>query len=153
MSIHNKTSNNLYLTIAVLVSALLITAPVTAKSYGMIAVERVISIYDADTFRVDIAGYPPIIGERMPIRVSGIDAPELRGKCQQEKGRAREAKQFTVAALRSAQTIELHNMQRGKYFRILADVYVDGSSLADLLISTGHARIYDGGKRGGWCGN
>ena len=42
-------------------------------------------------------------------------------------------------------------MQRGKYFRILADVYVDGISLADNLIKAGHARVYDGGKRLGWC--
>jgi micrococcal nuclease len=42
-------------------------------------------------------------------------------------------------------------MDRGKYFRILADVYVDGENLTDLLISAGHARPYDGGKREGWC--
>ena len=32
-------------------------------------------------------------------------------------------------------------MQRGKYFRILADVYVDGKSLADGLIQSGHAGL------------
>ena len=42
-------------------------------------------------------------------------------------------------------------MQRGKYFRILADVYIDGKNLADDLIKAGHARSYDGGKRLGWC--
>ena len=55
------------------------------------------------------------------------------------------------AALRSAKVIELRNIQRGKYFRILADVYVDGQNLADGLIRSGHARLYDGGKRLGWC--
>ena len=96
-------------------------------------------------------GYPAIIGERIPVRVLGVDAPELRGKCQSEKVKAREAKQYTVQALRSAKTIELRNMQRGKYFRILADVYVDGKNLAESLIKAGHARAYDGGKRLGWC--
>lgn len=47
-------------------------------------------------------------------------------------------------------TIELRNIQRSKYFRILADVYIDGVSLADNLIQSGHARPYDGGKRLGW---
>ena len=47
--------------------------------------------------------------------------------------------------------IELKDMQRGKYFRILANVYVDGKSLGKPLINTGHARAYDGGKRDGWC--
>ena len=73
------------------------------------------------------------------------------GKCESEKIKAREAKQFTVQALRSAKTIELKNIQRGKYFRILADVYVDGKNLADGLIKSGHARAHDGGKRLGWC--
>jgi len=47
--------------------------------------------------------------------------------------------------------IELRDMQRGKYFRILANVYVDGKDLAQALIQEGHARAYDGGKRGSWC--
>jgi len=124
---------------------------VHAKDYGTITVSEVTSIYDADTFRVNIEGYPPIAGERVPVRVLGIDAPEIRGKCEEEKVKAREAKQFTVQALRSAKTIELRNIQRGKYFRILADVYIDGKSLAEGLIKAGHARVYDGGKRMGWC--
>ena len=125
----------------------------SAKSYGNVTVSEVTSIYDADTFRVNIKGYPAIVGERVPVRVLGVDAPELRGKCESEKVKARESKQFTVQALRSAKTIELRNMQRGKYFRILADVYVyvDGKNLAGSLIKAGHARVYDGGKRLGWC--
>ena len=55
-------------------------------------VKEITSIYDADTFRVNIEGYPPIIGERIPVRVLGIDAPELRGKCESEKIKARESK-------------------------------------------------------------
>ncbi len=130
---------------------LLFSCAVNAKDYGSVLVKQVVSIYDADTFRVDIDGYPAIIGQRMPVRVLGVDAPELRGKCNSEKIKARQAKQFTVELLRSARTIELQNIQRGKYFRILADVYVDGLNLAELLISSGHARPYDGGKRAGWC--
>ena len=85
------------------------------------------------------------------MRIKGVDAPEIRGKCQAEKVAARIAKQFTVEALRSAKVIELKNMEHGKYFRILADVFVDGKNLGDALISASHARLYDGGKRGGWC--
>ena len=70
-----------------------------AKDYGNVTVSVVTSIYDADTFRVNLEGYPPIVGERVPVRVLGVDAPELRGKCQSEKVKAREAKQFTVQAL------------------------------------------------------
>jgi len=121
------------------------------KIYGSVFVSEVTSIYDADTFRVNIKGYPPVIGEHMSIRVLGVDAPEIRGKCKAEKQKARNAKQFTVHALRSAKVIELRDIKRGKYFRLLADVYIDGKSLSNQLIKAGHARVYNGGKRGGWC--
>ena len=110
------------------------------------------SIYDGDTFRVNIKGYPSIVGERVPIRINGVDTPEMRGKCVKEKTLAREAKQFTVSKLRDAKVIELRHMQRGKYFRIVADVYVDGNSLGDALINNHLAVTYDGGtKTKDWC--
>ena len=44
------------------------------------------------------------------------------------------------------------NMMRGKYFRIVADVYADGENLAEALIDTGIAVRYDGGKKNNsWC--
>ena len=53
--------------------------------------------------------------------------------------------------LRNGKTIELKNLKRGKYFRVVADVYVDGVSLADRLIKAGHGRPYDGGTKVSWC--
>lgn len=128
-----------------------LNANAVQKEYGSILVSEVTSIYDADTFRVNIKGYPAIVGERIPVRLLGIDAPEMRGKCTKEKLLARKAKQFTVEVLRKAKIIELKNIKRGKYFRILAYVFVDNKDLGKLLINEGHARIYDGGKRMGWC--
>ncbi|MEI8706507.1 hypothetical protein [Pseudoalteromonas sp. B62] len=43
----------------------------------------------------------------------------MRGKRKQEKDLARQAKQVTVKALRSAKVIELRNTKRGKYFKIV----------------------------------
>lgn len=53
----------------------------SAKDYGSMFVDEVISVYDGDTFRVNIKGYPDVIGENIAIRVNGIDTPEIRGKC------------------------------------------------------------------------
>lgn len=85
--------------------------------------------------------------------MNGVDAPEIRGECDSEKEAAKLAKQFTVRELMAANKIELRNMQRGKYFRIIADVYIDGKNLTDLLIKAKHARHYNGGKRESWCEN
>ncbi len=121
------------------------------KTFGNIIVDEVVSIYDADTFKINIKSWPDIVGYRMSIRLNGVDAPEMRGKCQEEKQQARKAKKITVEFLRSSKVVELRNMRRGKYFRILADVYGDGKSLAKALIQSGLVRKYSGGSRRGWC--
>ena len=131
----------------------LLSCSVQAKDYGNVIVSEITGIYDADTFRVNIKGYPAIVGQNVSIRVKGVDAPEIRGKCESEKVWAVRAREYTVRALRAADRLELRNIERGKYFRILADVYVDGENLAEGLIKSGNARAYDGSKRLGWCDN
>ena len=121
------------------------------KSFGNATVLEVTSIYDGDTFRANIKGFPAVIGEHMSIRINGIDTPELRGKCDEEKQLARLAKQFTVERLRAAKSVVLKNIKRGKYFRLIADVYVDGVNLGEQLIKHGHAVKYKGKTKQAWC--
>lgn len=121
------------------------------KIYGSVVIDEITSIYDGDTFRANINGWPAVVGERVPVRINGIDTPEMKGKCATEKERARLAKQFAVAKLREGKHIELRNIRRGKYFRLLADVYVDGQSLGDMLIRANLAVAYDGGRKVNWC--
>jgi micrococcal nuclease len=117
------------------------------KNFGNATVLEVTSIYDGDTFRANIEGFPAVIGESMSIRINGVDTPELRGKCDKEKQLARLAKQFTVERLRAAKSIVLKNIKRGKYFRLIADVYVDGVNLGEQ----GHAVTYIGKTKQTWC--
>ena len=94
----------------------------------------------------------PIIGEKISIRVNGIDTPEIKGKCEKEKYDAQQAKEMVADILKDAEQINLKNMERGKYFRIAADVIVDGENLADMLIEAGMAVRYDDGKKTHrWC--
>jgi len=117
-----------------------------SSSFGDVFAE-VVSVYDGDTLRVNIPSYPPIIGKNISIRISGVDTPEIRGKCEQEKRLAEIAKKFVMNALSGAEKVELRNIQRGKYFRIVADVYVDGVNLGDSLIRNGFAVSYGGGRK------
>ena len=108
--------------------------------------------YDGDTITFNLPGLHPIIGEKISIRVNGIDTPEIRGKCEKEKYDAKQAKEMVSDILKEAEQITLKNMERGKYFRIAADVIVDGENLADMLIEAGMAVRYDGGKKNKkWC--
>jgi len=45
-----------------LVIGLLFSGCCAAKEFGSVRVQSVVSVYDADTFRVSIEGWPPIIG-------------------------------------------------------------------------------------------
>jgi micrococcal nuclease len=140
---------NLILVLLLLVS---VTSQAKSINYGTATVSEVTSIYDADTFRATIDGWPAIIGERISIRVNGVDTPEMRGKCKEEKDLARKAKQHTVNLLRSSTTIKLKNLKRGKYFRIVADVYADNQSLSESLINAGLGIPYFGKtKTRSWC--
>ena len=100
-----------------------------------------------------LSGLHPIIGNKISIRVNGIDTPDIRGKCEKEKYDAKQAQQMVADILKDADQIVLRNMERGKYFRIAADVIVDGENLADVLVEAGMAVRYDGGKKTHkWCG-
>ena len=69
----------------ILIFALCFFTANAKENYNGIVIDEVTSIYDGDTFRANIRGYPSIVGERMPIRINGIDTPEMRGKCTKEK--------------------------------------------------------------------
>ena len=122
-----------------------------APEYGTVIVSRVISVYDGDTFRVDIDSLPPIVGKNIPIRLNGVDTPEIRGKCQYEKDLALKARDFVRNKLANAKEIKLNNLQRGKYFRVVAKVIVDGVSLEQELLENELAYKYSGGKKSSWC--
>ncbi len=140
-----------YLLLCLCVLSNSVIAGINDKNFGNVIISEVTSIYDGDTFRVNIASWPRLIGERVPIRVNGIDTAELKGKCREEIKLARKAKKVTVDFLRSAKKVELRNIKRGKYFRVVADVFGDDQSLAEKLISTGLAYEYFGGKKRSWC--
>mgnify|MGYP001570822426 CR=1 FL=1 len=133
------------------VSVLVILQAQAAPQYGTVTVSKVISVYDGDTFRVNINSLPPIVGKNIPIRVNGVDTPEIRGKCQYEKNLALKARDFVRGKLSNAKEIKLTNLQRGKYFRVVANVLVDGVSLEQELLDNKLAYRYDGGKKLSWC--
>lgn len=109
--------------------------------------------YDADTVTVDIPGVHALMGNKVSVRVSGIDTPEIRGKTLCEKKLAQVSRDQVTTWLGNAKQINLKGIERGKYFRIVADVEFDGQSLANKLLSSGLAYPYGGGtkRKVDWC--
>ena len=113
--------------------------------------DQIVEVYDGDTFKIDLPSQHPLFGDDISVRVAGIDTPELKGSSDEVKALAYKAKNRTQELLSDAKTIELKNPQRGKYFRVVADVWVDGESLGEKLKSDGLAKDYDGeGARPEW---
>ncbi len=122
------------------------------NTYEDIVIEKIVSVYDGDTFKINIKDYPNIIGKNISIRIDGIDTPEIRTKCKSEKILGYKAKELTKKILTNAKTIILKNPKRGKYFRIVANVYVDGKDIAHQLIKSKLAVPYYGKtKTKNWC--
>ena len=109
--------------------------------------------YDGDTITFEIPNVHPILGKKISIRVNGVDTAEIRTKDQCEKTNARTARKLIKSILTRSKSIELRNIQRGKYFRIVADVYADGKSIKDTLVQNNLAVLYDGGTKTkvDWC--
>jgi endonuclease YncB( thermonuclease family) len=110
---------------------------------------EIVSVYDGDTIFVNVADWPDIIGKRIGIRLRGIDCPEMDDNRKSIQDLAKEARQFVVDNV-AYKEIKLENMERDKYFRIVADVYVDGQNLSELLLKNKLAQEYDGGKKHKW---
>lgn len=104
------------------------------------ALERA-EVIDGDTIRIGAE----------TIRIMGLDAPELHGRCAAEITLAiRATERLRVLVARG---IEIERHGRDRYRRTLAVVRTStGRDVAMLLIQEGLARPYDGrGQRQGWC--
>ena len=110
----------------------------------------VASVYDGDTFKINLNCSFAVYCEKVPVRVRGVDCPEIKGKTSREKALAQEAKAFTKKFL-SQKPITLTDCGRDKYFRLLCGVTnAGGKDLAEELIRRGLGYAYDGGKKKGF---
>jgi micrococcal nuclease len=117
------------------------------RTYGDVAVSRVVSIYDGDTFYVDVDNWPAIVGDRVSVRIYGIDTPEMRGGTQAKRAAARRAREFVATRFAQSRVVTLVDLRRDKYFRLNARVLVDGVDLGAALIAARLAVAYDGGTK------
>jgi len=110
----------------------------------------VASIYDGDTFKINLNCSLAVYCEKVPVRVRGVDTPEIKGKTEREKKRAQQAKEFTKDFL-AKRPITLSDCGRDKYFRLLCDVTNgEGKDLARELIKRDLGYAYQGGTKKKW---
>ena len=102
----------------------------------------VVSVYDADTIRMDIDLGMNTWIKNEPIRLYGIDAPEVRGEEREEGLISRDYVRELLPAGAEV-VIATRKDKKGKYGRYVADVYYsqDGKqvSLNEDLVDKGLA--------------
>lgn len=133
-------------------AVLLLASAVEAKDVLSGPVEaEVIRVVDGDTLAVRARIW---LGQtvEVDVRLAGIDAPEMKGKCPRERARAEAARAY-LARLAEGKPVRLTHVTRDKFGgRVIANVASDEApDLGAALRTRGLVRRYDGGKRGSWC--
>jgi endonuclease YncB( thermonuclease family) len=100
---------------------------------------EIIAVYDGDTVRVNIPSYPKIIGENIRVRLKGINTDEMG-----DDEAADLAGDFVRAKVAIGKKIELRKLSRDKFFRLLAELWVDNKNIADELLEAGLAKQWNG---------
>jgi endonuclease YncB( thermonuclease family) len=117
---------------------------------GPVAAE-VLRVIDGDTIEVRAHIW---LGQEVTtlVRLGGIDAPELKGKCESERAAARRAKARIEEKLRGGE-VTLRDIRFEKYAgRVMSKVETGkGEDLGTALAREGYVRTYHGAKRAGWC--
>ncbi|MEX0798482.1 MAG: thermonuclease family protein [Bacteriovoracaceae bacterium] len=117
---------------------------------------EVARIYDGDSIKVNIPNLHVFFAEEMSVRVTGIDTAEKYGKSPCEREMAALARNFIyhrISMAKDRQSVELRSIKKDKYFRLNAQVWVNGYSIGNALIKESLAVEYDGGTKADvdWC--
>lgn len=139
--------------ISLVTLCLVLSMPVQAETIKIYQ-RNIISIYDGDTFIITKPKRScafDVLCKSLPVRLLGIDTPEIKGHCELEKIKAKEARDYLVHRLKSGHNIQIRSVKRDKHFRIDGDLFIDGKNIAQEMIDKGLGVSYDGGRRGGWC--
>ena len=120
------------------------------SGYGLTV--EVVRVVDGDTLVVNLPCQVSIVCTAMPVRLRGIDTPEMKGKCPKERQAALKAQEILKLLVLGAKTVRLERIGRDRYFRLDGDIVADGVDVGKILLKKGLARPYDGkGERQPWC--
>jgi endonuclease YncB( thermonuclease family) len=114
---------------------------------------KVTRAVDGDTVEIQVTWLPVELGDKLKIRIFGVDTPEkgARAKCPAEAEKGAAASEFTKKFIKGKKVL-VEIKQWDKFGgRVLGDVNVDGKSLRAELIKNGFAREYFGDKKKSWC--
>jgi endonuclease YncB( thermonuclease family) len=126
-------------------------APVVLEPMGLRTSHpaEVLRVLDGDTFEARVHLWPGLdITTR--VRLRGVDAPEMKARCADERATAEAARDALRAMLEQGE-VAITRVTLDKY-GVVADASSRGTpDIAAALIKGGLARRYDGGRHAAWC--
>jgi endonuclease YncB( thermonuclease family) len=114
---------------------------------------EVLRVIDGDTFEARVNLWPGLaITTR--VRLRGVDAPELKARCAEERVKA-EAAREALRTILDQGDVGISRVTLDKYGgRVVADASTAATpDVGAALLDGGQARRYGGGHRDGWCAN
>ena len=111
-------------------------------------------VIDGDTVEFIMPGLPVELGDKLKLRVLGVDTPEKGGRaaCPAEAKAGDAATAFSKKVLAEALVVQFEIKSWDKFGgRVLGDIILDGQSLRAQLIANGFAREYFGEAKQSWC--
>ena len=112
---------------------------------------EVLRVVDGDTFEARVNLWPGLdITTR--VRLRGIDAPEMKARCSEERNKAESARSALRVLLDQGE-VGISQVSLDKYGgRVLASASTRATpDVSAALLSAGMGRRYSGGQRDGWC--
>jgi len=113
---------------------------------------QVLRVIDGDTFEARVRVWPGT-DVTTKVRLRGIDAPEMRARCDEEHVKALAARDALAEMLSEGQ-VAILGVSQDKYGgRVDAVVSTAATTdVADALLARGLVRAYAGRRRQSWCG-
>jgi endonuclease YncB( thermonuclease family) len=124
----------------------------TASIFGRgIYPAEVLRVADGDTFEARVQVWPGIAITTL-VRLRGIDTPELRARCPEERAKA-EAARAKLTSILAEGAVELRAVGLDK-FGGRVDAAASTRATPDVstaILHAGLGRSYSGGRRESWC--
>ncbi len=115
--------------------------PVSGESpqtYGSIEITRVHRIDASCVLFCDIDAFPPVIGQDIPVHLAGVELSEGQAVSSAVVAFFRDV--LLAVDDDEPPSIVLSSIRRGDTFSLVADIEVNGSDLAQMLVDQGLAR-------------
>ncbi len=104
-------------------------------------VAYIAAVYDGDTVTANIDLGMGVWKNKEKLRLSRINSPEVRGDSREQGIVSRDWLRERI--LQKQVIIKTVNDKKGKYGRYLAEIWLDGENINDLLVMNGLAEFKD----------